>query len=147
MSDISNTPQVSNQYTSQSKASKQEPPKIPDIQFMKTYQRRYDSSHHHPQERDFPNEEVEIETSDGRSVSIGANLLRVYPEIFNGYDAYMDIPICYASDIKKVRSSRLGKTWDVIAGPVESPIRGYFRGDYTENNPPAWIFGLRSLQE
>jgi hypothetical protein len=148
MSDISNTPQASNQYTSQSEISKQQPPpKIPDIQFLRTYQRRYDSSHHHPQECNFPYEEVEIETSDGNRLSINAYLLRVYPEIFNGYDAYMDIPMSHTSDIKKVRSLRLGKTWKVIAGPVESPISGYFRGDYTENNLPAWIFGLRTLQE
>jgi hypothetical protein len=147
MSDISNTPQASNQYTSQSKVSKQPLPKIPDIQFLKTYQRRYDSSHHHPQERDFPYEEVEIETSDGNGLSIKAYLLRVYPETFNGYDAYIDIPMSEPSDIKKVRSSHLGKTWEVIAGPAKSPIRGYFRGDYTENNPPAWIFGLRLIEE
>lgn len=144
---MSNTPQASSQRTSQPIRSKKTPPKIPDIQFLRTYQRRYDSSHHHPQEHDFLNEEVEIETSDGNRSSLKTYLLRVYPEMFNGYDAYMDIPISYPSDIKKVRSLRLGRTWEVIAGPVESSVRGYFRGDYTENNPPAWIFGLRSLQE
>lgn len=144
-------------YSSQSKASKQQPPQIPDIHFIKTYQRRYDSSHHHPKERDFPYENVEIETSDGQKADIRTCLLRVYPEVFNGYDAYMDIPymdipMSLGSDIKlanikKVRSSRLGKIWEVIAGPLESPIGGYFRGDYTENNPRVWIFGLRLIQK
>ncbi len=146
MSNITNL-QQSSDYSSQSKTGKQQPPKIPDIHFIRTYQRRYDSSHHHPKERDFPYENVEIETSDGQKADIQAYLLRVYPEVFNGYDAYMDIPMSVSSDIKKVRSSRLGKIWEVIAGPAESPISGYFRGDYSENNPPAWIFGLRLLQQ
>jgi hypothetical protein len=56
----------------------------------------------------------------------------------------------YNSDIKnikKIRSSRLGKTWEVVAGPIESMPMGYFRGDYGNNNPPAWIFGLRLSRE
>jgi hypothetical protein len=146
MSDLSNTP-ISNQYTTQSPASKPQPPRTPDIHFLKTYPRRYDSSPHHPQEIDYPNETVEVETSDGQKVTIQTYLLRVYPETFNTYNAYMDIPSREITDIKKVISSRLGKTWEVIAGPIESPIRGYFRGDYTENNPPAWIFGLRLDRE
>lgn len=146
MSDISNA-QTSAQYTSQSRESKLQPPKTPDIQFIKTYQRRYDSSHHHPQEVDYPNETVEVETSTGQILEVKAYLLRVYPETFNSYNAYMDIPISDSSNIKKVRSLRLGETWEVIAGPAKSPIRGYFRGDYTENNPPAWIFGLRLIKK
>ena len=65
----------------------------------------------------------------------------------NEYDAYMDIPKYCPSDIKKIRSSRLGKTWEVVAGPIESIPMGYFRGDYGNNNPPAWIFGLRLSRE
>lgn len=146
MSDLSNTP-ISDQYTSQAPASKPQPPKTPDIHFLRTYQRRYDSSHHHSQEIDYPNESVDVETSEGQKLTIQTYLLRVYPETFNTYNAYMDIPMRDISDIKKVISSRLGKSWDVIAGPIESPIRGYFRGDYTENNPSAWMFGLRLKQE
>jgi hypothetical protein len=149
MSDISNA-QASDQYTPQSQESKPQPPKIPDIRFIRTYPRRYDSSYHyhHPQELNYPYENVEIEDSKGQRLDVQTYLLRVYPEKFNDYDAYMDIPMSsYTPDIRKVRSASLGKTWEVIAGPAESPIRGYFRGDYTENNPPAWMFGLRLIQD
>jgi hypothetical protein len=104
-------------------------------------------SYHHPQEQDYWQEEIEIETSIGQPQTIRTNLLRVYPESFNSYDAYMDIPMSINPDIQKVISPRLGKTWEVITGPTESRIRGYFRGDYTDNNPPAWVFGLRLSQE
>jgi hypothetical protein len=146
MSNVNNAQQASD-YTSQTRSSKQQPPKTPDIHFMRTYPRRYDSSHHHPQEQNFSDEDIEIETSDSRKVDIKAYLLRVYPEVFNGYDAYIDIPISYPSDVKKVRSLRLGKTWEVIASATKSQVRGIFRGDYPKNNSPAWIFGLRLLQE
>jgi hypothetical protein len=137
--------ETSLQNTAQSQQSKPHPPKTPEIYFLRTYPFRYDSSHHHPQEQDYWDEIVEVETSQGQKLPISTYLLRVYPHTFNGYDAYMDIPISYNMSIKKVRASRLGKTWEVIAGPAESPISGYFRGDYTENNPPAWIFGLRLI--
>lgn len=103
-------------------------------------------SYHHPQEQDYWQEEIEVENSIGQRQNIRTNLLRVYPESFNTYDAYMDIPRSIHPDIQKVISPRLGKTWRVIAGPTESSIMGYFRGDYTSNNPPAWVFGLRLNQ-
>lgn len=99
--------------------------------------------YHHPDEQNYLNEEVEIETSTGQNLLIITSLLRIYPENFNNYDAYMDIPMANNSDIRKVRSPRFGKKWEVITGPTESLIRGYFRGDYTENNPPVWVYGLR----
>jgi hypothetical protein len=100
-------------------------------------------SFHHPQEQDYWNEEVEVETTTSQRLFLQTYLLRVYPETFNSYDAYMDIPLSNNPNLKKVHSSRLGKTWEVITGPTESLINGYFRGDNTENNPPAWVFGLR----
>jgi hypothetical protein len=103
-------------------------------------------SYHHPQEQDYWQEEIEVENSIGQRQNIRTNLLRVYPESFNTYHAYMDIPMSINLDIQKVISPRLGKTWRVIAGPTESSIMGYFRGDYTSNNPPAWVFGLRLNQ-
>jgi hypothetical protein len=99
-------------------------------------------SYHHPQEQDYWQEKIEVENAIGQKQTIKANLLRVYPESFNTCDAYMDIPMSINPDIQKVISLRLGKTWKVIAGPTESPIMGYFRGDYTKNAPPAWVFGL-----
>jgi len=102
-------------------------------------------SFHHPQEQDFWDEEVEVETATGQISPIQIYLLRIYPNTFNGYDAYMDMPIANNPDIKKVRSLRLGKTWEVITGPSESYISGFFRGDYSQNNPPAWVFGLREI--
>ena len=103
-------------------------------------------SNHHPREQDYWQEQIEVENSLGQRQTIQTNLLRVYPESFNTYDAYMDIPMSIHPDIQKVISPRLGKTWRVIAGPTESSIMGYFRGDYTSNNPPAWVFGLRLNQ-
>jgi hypothetical protein len=149
MSDMSNL-EISSQNTAQSTQSKPQRPKKPEIYFLRTYPFRDDSSHHHPQEENYWNETVEAETSQGEKLNIEAYLLRVYPTTFNEYDAYMDIPMSYNSDIKnikKIRSSRLGKTWDVVAGPIESIPIGYFRGDYGNNNPPAWIFGLRLSRE
>jgi hypothetical protein len=102
-------------------------------------------SHHHPQEQDYWNEEIEVENSAGQKQLLQTYLLRLYPENFNGYDAYLDIPMAHNPDIKKVSSSRFNKRWEVVTGPTESSIRGYFRGDYTENNPPAWVFGLRLI--
>ena len=142
--------ETSSQNTAQSTQSKPQRPKKPEIYFLRTYPFRDDSSHHHPQEENYWNETVEAETSQGEKLNIEAYLLRVYPTTFNEYDAYMDIPMSYNSDIKnikKIRSSRLGKTWDVVAGPIESIPIGYFRGDYGNNNPPAWIFGLRLSRE
>ena len=149
MSDMSNL-ETSSQNTAQSTQSKPQRPKKPEIYFLRTYPFRDDSSHHHPQEENYWNETVEAETSQGEKLNITTYLLRVYPTTFNEYDAYMDIPMSYNSDIKnikKIRSSRLGKTWNVIAGPIESMPMGYFRGDYGNNNPPAWIFGLRLSRE
>ena len=142
--------ETSSQNTAQSTQSKPQRPKKPEIYFLRTYPFRDDSSHHHPQEENYWNETVEAETSQGEKLNIEAYLLRVYPTTFNEYDAYMDIPMSYNSDIrniKKIRSSRLGKTWKVVAGPIESIPMGYFRGDYGNNNPPAWIFGLRLSRE
>ncbi|WP_066423868.1 PIN-like domain-containing protein [Anabaena sp. 4-3] len=104
-------------------------------------------SYHHPQEQDYWQEEVEVENSIGLRLTIRTNLLRVYPETFNNCDAYMDIPMSINPDIQKVISPSFDKTWRVITKPTESPINGYFRGDYTYNNPPAWVFGLRLIQE
>lgn len=102
---------------------------------------------HHPQQQDYPNELIEVETSTGQKLEVKTYLLRVYPETFNSYDAYMDIPMSNNPDIKKVHSSSVNKSWKVIHGPTESPVRGYFRGNYTENNPPAWVFGLKLIPE
>jgi hypothetical protein len=149
MSDMSNL-ETSSQNTAQSTQSKPQRPKKPEIYFLRTYPFRDDSSHHHPQEENYWDETVEAETSQGEKLNITTYLLRVYPTAFNEYDAYMDIPMSYNSDIKnikKIRSSRLGKTWEVVAGPIESMPMGYFRGDYGNNNPPAWIFGLRLSRE
>uniref|UniRef100_B8HY17 Valine--tRNA ligase n=1 Tax=Cyanothece sp. (strain PCC 7425 / ATCC 29141) TaxID=395961 RepID=B8HY17_CYAP4 len=104
-------------------------------------------SYHHPQEQDFWNEEIEVKYSDGTKLSLHAYLLRIYPENFNGYDAYLDIPMSHNPDIKKVSSLRFNKKWEVITGPTESLISGFFRGDYTENNPRAWVFGLRLISD
>ncbi|WP_071187793.1 PIN-like domain-containing protein [Trichormus sp. NMC-1] len=106
----------------------------------------YNDPHHHPQEQDYWQEEIEVENFIGQRQTIRTNLLRVYPERFNTYDAYMDIPMSISPVIQKVISPRLGKIWTVITGPKKSPIMGYFRGDYTDNAPPAWVFGL-SLSE
>jgi hypothetical protein len=155
MPDISNS-ETTFQNNTESQDSKPQRPKKPELYFLKTYPFRYDSSHHHPQEQDYWNETVEIETSQGQTLTITAYLLRVYPTTFNEYDAYMDIPYCSLSDItgpvkshdiKTAKSPRLEKIWKVVAGPQESTINGYFRGDYTNNNPPAWIFGLRLLSQ
>ena len=146
MPDINNS-ETTFQKNTQSQDSKPPRPQKPELYFLKTYPFRYDSSHHHSHEQDYWNETVEIETSQCQTLTITAYLLRVYPTNFNQYDAYMDIPKSCLSDIKTVKSPRLGKTWKVVAGPQESTINGYFRGDYTNNNPPAWIFGLRLSQE
>ena len=105
------------------------------------------TSHHHPQEQDYWQEEVEVETSTGQTFHLQTYLLRVYPETFNHLDAYMDIPLAIEPSIQKVYSPRLEKTWVVIAEPTQSPINGLFRGNYFENNPPAWMFGLKLLNE
>ena len=108
-------------------------------------------SQHHSQEQDYWGEEIDLENSAGRKQSLTSSLLRVYPENFNGYDAYLDILMnllgrdIKQEDVKKVHSSRLKKTWEVVTGPIASPINGFFRGDYTENNPPVWTFGLKLL--
>lgn len=102
---------------------------------------------HHPQETDYWNEEIEIETSTGQRDSQKIYLLRVYPTTFNGYDAYMDIPMSGIRDIRRVISLRLKKRWEVVSGLTKSPIEGLFRGDYTTNNPRAWIFGLKLVTE
>lgn len=116
---------------------------LEDIQWQIEVDKKMDSSHH-PQEQDYISEVVQVVTSTGQELNITTYLLRVYPETFNGYDAYMDIPMSDPSDIQTVYSPRLNKRWTVVVGPKESPIKGYFRGDYSENNPPAWVFGLRS---
>lgn len=102
-------------------------------------------SHHHHQEEDYWEENVHVETLDGDTIIQKTLLLRVYPTNFNGYDAYMDIPINSnnPATFKKVYCQKLNKCWEVIDTPKESQISGYFRGDFTSNNPPAWIFGLR----
>ncbi|MFM7572718.1 MAG: hypothetical protein ACKO4S_06215 [Snowella sp.] len=149
MSDMSNL-ETSSQNTAQSTQSKPQRPKKPEIYFLRTYPFRDDSSHHHPQEENYWDETVEAETFQGEKLNITTYLLRVYPTTFNEYDAYMDIPMSYNSDIKnikKIRSLRLDKTWEVVAGAIESIPMGYFRGDYGNNNPPAWIFGLRLNRE
>jgi hypothetical protein len=102
-------------------------------------------SYHHPQEQDYWGEQIEVENTVGQKTMIQTYLLRLYPQTFNGYDAYLDIPQAHNPDIKKVSSSRFEKRWEVVTGPTESQIRGYFRGDYTENNPPAWVLGLRLI--
>lgn len=105
------------------------------------------SLNHHPGEQNYWGEPVEVETSNGQTIHQKTFLLRVYPETFNSWDAYMDIPHTPDKpDFKKVHSSRLNITWEVIGGPSESPINGIFRGDNTTNNPRAWVFGLRKLQ-
>ncbi|WP_392476991.1 hypothetical protein [Nostoc sp. C110] len=104
------------------------------------------SSNHHPGEQDYWNEKVEVETSNGQRITQVTLLLRVYPETFNGYDAYMDIPLTQEKpDFKKVYSSKLGIIWEVVGSPLESSINGSFRGNDTKNNPPAWIFGLKKI--
>jgi hypothetical protein len=95
-------------------------------------------SYHHPQEKDFCNVTVETETDRGTS-TLDVYLLRLYPERYNGCDAYMDansIP----QDLITVRFLR--KTWKVVSKPVEIPISGYFRGDMAQNNPPGDCVGL-----
>jgi len=99
-------------------------------------------------EQDYWGEEVEVETSDGKKITQETFLLRVYPEPLNGYDAYMDIKFTHPKpDFKKVYSSRLGITWEVVAGPAESLINGPFRGGDAPGtgNPPAWVFGLKKI--
>lgn len=110
-------------------------------------------SYHHPEERDYFHEEVEVESSTGQKQVITASLLRVYPESFNGYDAYLDILASddpstkSSSDIRKVTSPRLGKRWEVTWGPKESLIQDLFRGDFGGNVPPAVVMGLRLVSE
>jgi len=105
------------------------------------------SSYHHPLEENYPFEKVEVETSNGQTFTQETYLLRVYPETFNSYDAYMDIPLTLEKppEFKKVYSPRLNITWEVVSKPSESLASGSFRGDYTQDNPPAWIFGLRKI--
>ena len=104
-------------------------------------------SNHHSQEKDYWAEQVEVETNDGKIMIQDTYLLRVYPETFNGYDAYMDMPkTSEKPNFKKVKFSKLGITWEVVGSPSESPVQGSFRGDYTHGNPPAWCFGLRKSQ-
>jgi hypothetical protein len=101
---------------------------------------------HHPDEKDYCNAELEVTYSGGAKVTKNTIFLRVYPETFDGCDAYMDILMNESPpDIKTVHSSKLGTTWEVIGGAKESEIRGNFRGDHTENNPPVWMFGLRKI--
>jgi len=146
-----------NQSDESPQSSEVRKPDIDDVQFLKTYPLRYDSrlpkfgsardrsrysSSHHPEEKDYTNERVEVKyRGKCDREEIEAWLLRVYPETFNTYDAYMDIPMKYDPEIEEV--SWRGKVWDVVAGPYESPIVGKFRGDHTSNNPPAWIYGLQ----
>ncbi|MCT7989805.1 hypothetical protein [Laspinema olomoucense] len=104
-------------------------------------------SGHATDEKDYWYETVQIETVDGDIVEAETFLLRVYPSGLNEYDAYMDIPKSTPHDpyrFNKVYSPTLKAEWEVISGPHESPIVGDFRGDYTSNNPPAWMFGLRN---
>lgn len=104
-------------------------------------------SGHATDEKDYWDETVQIETVDGDRVEAETFVVRVYPSGFNGYDAYIDIPKSTPHDpykFKKVYFPKLDTEWEVITTPTESPIEGYFRGDYTTNNPPAWIFGLRN---
>jgi hypothetical protein len=69
MSDMSNL-ETSSQNTAQSTQSKPQRPKKPEIYFLRTYPFRDDSSHHHPDEKDYPNKTVEAETSQGENLNI-----------------------------------------------------------------------------
>ncbi|BAZ49287.1 valyl-tRNA synthetase [Nostoc sp. NIES-4103] len=101
---------------------------------------------HHRDEQDYPNQTVEVETSNGQRISQETYLIRVYPEPFNGLDAYMDIPLSQEKpDFKTVHFSNLDITWEVVTEPSQSPINGWFRGDNTKKNPPAWVMGLRKI--
>ncbi|MCT7962311.1 hypothetical protein NG791_16705 [Laspinema sp. D1] len=104
-------------------------------------------SDHAPDEKDYWEETVQIETKEGDIIEVKTFLLRVYPSGFNGYDAYLDIPQSTPHDpyrFKKVYSPTLKTEWKVINGPHESHMGGYFRGDYNTSNPRAWIFGLKN---
>lgn len=100
-------------------------------------------SYHHPHEEDLWDQEIEVEYGNNIKETLRAYLLRLYPESFNGYDAYLDIPRSCNPEIKSISLPHLQKKWQIITGPTESQIKGYFRGDYSENNPPAWVYGLK----
>lgn len=102
---------------------------------------------HHPQEQEYWEATVEVETPDGQKLQLKTHLLRIYPTTFNGYDAYMDIPeISGTPKFTKVYFSKLNIVWEVIVGPRKAPTSGDFRGDYSSNNPPSWIFGLKKIE-
>lgn len=103
---------------------------------------------HHPREQDHWAEELEIQFENDEPLTIQGYLLRIYPERFNSYDAYLDLPMSVSGNeipqnIVKVRSQRFNQTWIVSNGPTKSPSNGQFRGDHTANNPPAWVMGLQ----
>lgn len=99
---------------------------------------------HHPRQKDYWNKLVQVVTPSGKIFAQPTYLLRLYPETFYSYDAYMDIPrIEVVPSFNRVIFPEINMTWTVIYGPKESIISGYFRGENTPNNPPAWMFGLR----
>jgi hypothetical protein len=103
-------------------------------------------SDHHPNEVDYRNKLIEVEYIPGMTAVIEASLLRVYPEKFNGYDAYLDFSMGYDRNIKTVHLGSTRQKWRVITKTFESSPSGYFRGDISDSNPPVWIVGLELIE-
>jgi hypothetical protein len=103
-------------------------------------------SDHHPNEVDCLNTLIEVESIHGMTAVIEASLLRIYPQKFNGYDAYLDFSMRYDMNIRTVHLSSTGQKWRVITKTFESSPSGYFRGDISDSNPPRWIVGLELIK-
>lgn len=121
----------------------------------KVYERL--SPSHHPQEQNYWNETVEIETEEGQKFSMKTYLIRVYPEPVNSYDAYVEMSFSGSLEItrkiSRIYSPRLGKTWDVIGDPIESPIGNFIddnmclNGNTFLGEDTNWMLGLKVAPE
>jgi len=97
--------------------------------------------------QDYTSENLEVEYPNGQKKQIKSYLLRIYLTTFNECDAYMDIPKTQEfPTFVKVYFKKVDTWWIVIQSPQDAPIRGMFRGEYSENNPPAWVFYLRKIR-
>ena len=87
-----------------------------------------------------------MEYIPGMTAVIEAFLLRIYPQKFNGYDAYLDFSMGYDKNIKTVHLGSTCQKSRVSTKTFESCPSGYFRGDIFGNNPTAWIVGLELIK-
>lgn len=94
---------------------------------------QYDPKGHHSNEKDYSSRFIQVANSNGDWFDQFVYLLRVYPQKFNGCNAYMDIPLCNPPpDIYKVYFSTLNQTWFVYQ-KYQVPNNNRFRGDLIIN--------------